>query len=82
MLRAIGYAAGTSVIALAGGDLIYAIWDTLIREELVRNSSFTWFPVVAVLWGSVCLGVGGLRYRRRSQPHASQPRSPPTEARK
>jgi hypothetical protein len=79
MRKAIGYAAGAPMIALAGGYLIYAIWDTLIREELVGNSSFAWFPVVAVLWGCLCLGVGGLLYRRRSQPPMSRSGSPPTE---
>lgn len=66
MLRAIGYAIGTPTTASAGGFLIYAVWDTLVRQEIVANSTLTLFPVVAVVWGCLCLGAGGLLYRRRS----------------
>jgi hypothetical protein len=66
MLRAIGYAIGTPVTALAGAYLIYAVWDTLIRHDIVPNSSLGWFPALAVLWGCLCLGAGGFLYRRNS----------------
>ena len=69
MLKAVGYLAGAPTIAVAGGYLVYAVWDTLIRQEVVANSTLTWFPVVAVLWACLCLGAGVLLYRRHSQQH-------------
>lgn len=67
MLNAIGYIAGTPTIALAGGYLVYAAWDTLIRQEMLPRSSLAWFPLVAVLWGCLCVGAGCLLYRQQSQ---------------
>jgi hypothetical protein len=69
MLKAVGYLAGAPTIAVAGGFLIYAVWDTLIRQGVVPNSTFVLFPVVAVLWACLCLGAGVLLYRRHSQQH-------------
>ena len=66
MLRAFGYAIGAPAIAVAGGFLIYAVWDTLILQEIVSNASLAWFPAIAVLWGCLCLGAGGLLYRQRT----------------
>jgi hypothetical protein len=66
MLKAIGYVLGTPAIAVAGGYLIFALWDTLIRAEIVPNPSLAWFPLVAVLWGCLCLIVSVLLFRRHS----------------
>jgi len=66
MLKVIGYFIGTPVIALAGAYAIYSGWDTLIRQDSVPDSSFAWFPAIAVLWACVCLGAGGILYRRNS----------------
>ena len=66
MLKAIGYLAGAPTIAVAGGYLIYAVWDTLIRQEVVPNSTLALFPVVAVLLLCLCLGAGVLLYRLHS----------------
>jgi hypothetical protein len=63
MRKEAAYAAGIPLFALASIYVIYAVWDQLIRAEFVSNASFSWFPIVAVVWGCVCIGVGGLLYR-------------------
>lgn len=50
---------------LIGTYFIYAMWNQLILAEIVRNSSLEWFPIVAVIWGAACLGLGGLMYQSR-----------------
>lgn len=43
------------VLALAGAYSIMAIWHQLIRYEIIENTTFMWFPTVAIVWGCFCL---------------------------
>jgi hypothetical protein len=62
----VGYGIGWVGAALAGAWIIFAVWDTLIRQEIgLAPSSLSWFPLVSVLWAGVCMVVGVLVYLRR-----------------
>jgi hypothetical protein len=63
MRKEAAYAAGIPLFALASSYGVYAVWDQLIRAEFIPNTSLFWFPTAAVVWGCVCIGVGGLLYR-------------------
>lgn len=63
MRKGAAYAAGIPLVALASSYAVYAVWNQLIRAEFIPNSSLLWFPTVAVVWGCLCIGVGGLLYR-------------------
>jgi hypothetical protein len=45
--------------ALVGASLIYIVWDSLIRAEILSPSTFEWFPMVAVFWMSICILIAG-----------------------
>ncbi|MGM4913205.1 hypothetical protein [Rhizobium sp. 768_B6_N1_8] len=57
------YIFGVPAMALGGAYFLMALWTQLIRAELVPNSSFAWFPTVAIAWGAICIIVGSLLLR-------------------
>ena len=65
--------AGAPAAALIGAYLIMAVWDRLIRSELVPNATFAWFPVVAILWGSACI-ISAIIFAKKRYKTAEKPR--------
>jgi hypothetical protein len=55
MVRAIGYVTGSPIVAIAGAYLIFGVWDTLIRQEIVPGYSLAGFPAIAVRWDAISL---------------------------
>jgi hypothetical protein len=65
MQAKVGYSIASVTAAVAGAWIIFTVWDTLIRHDIaLAPTSLSWFPLVAALWGFLCLAVGGLLYRR------------------
>jgi hypothetical protein len=65
MRKAAAYAAGIPLLALAIISIVWVVWNDLIRADILPNASLSWFTTVAVVWGCLCIAVGGLLYYRQ-----------------
>lgn len=71
MRRVLVLTAGVPLFALGGAYVVFAIWDRLIRSEIVSNGTLSWFPTIAILWGCACIAAG-VYFFKSEKKHATR----------